>query len=355
MPFTDSQYTQRTKREPHLWGGYEETQERFEINHWGCYQDVNIENVEYKLYRRTEFLETGTWPQGVVTRIDYTGWRLNGKYFASHPRPCFEFVFHLRNEAQDKIKKLQKILSKDALPSLLGTRIVCSDKDTIVSSDKDTTYLTASFLEQSDSTDLNKFFNSLIELDPDLKKVIQDIKETISYDCFRWFLWKLEGRSRKNWDMSQFEEACTKLHHNNFEGVPSPFYMAAIYLKNMREHTNATWLLGNILPNHWQYEQAQKLRQEMADLEKKKDNEIADLMKQLEDMRLMLAQASRQPISPASENVNANANGEDTIPPLVFSTVVALKPVATEVSANAANEVSIVSADKDKGSRHTGV
>lgn len=340
MPFTDSQYTQRTKREPYNWGGYEETQERFEIDHWLCRQDINVEETQYELYRRRESLETGMWPQGCVNRIDYTGWRLNGKYFASHPKPCFDFIFHLSNEAHDKIEKLQTILSKDEFPSLCGTRIINRDTHT--------TYLAASFLEQNDSKDLNKFFNALIELDPGLKKVIQDIKETISYDCFRWFLWKLEGHGRKSWDMSKFEEACTKLHHNAFEGVPSPFYMAANYLKNMREHTNATWLLGNIPPDHWQYEQAQKLRNEMADLEKKKDNEIADLMKQLEEMRSMLVQAGRQSISQVSAN---DASRPEAIPPLVFSTfstVVALQPTAPEVSINVANDVSITVADKDK-------
>lgn len=316
MPHSDSKYTQRTNRKPHG-HGYEETQEHFNVDHWYGIQDVNVEDIRYEFYRQATFEETGYLSKGFVQRLDYQGWRLNGKYFASHPKPMFEFKFYLRNEAPAKIKALKEILCEQQLPSFGGISIDVNEKQSY-------TFISVTFYEEDNSKDMKKLLDFLVKLDPELTKVVQDIKETISNDCFRWFLWALNGRRRNVSDMSQFEYACTKLHHNHFEGVPSPFYLAADYLKSQNEVINAALLLGKIPSDHWQYEQAQKLKQEMENTIKGKDNEIADLKKQLEALRLQLTTKTQAPeLKVIAEATDLKRNTENQNPghqaPLMFS------------------------------------
>lgn len=231
-------------------------QEKFKILsngiEWTAHQDRNIE--------RTSYYNCDT--SGVITEITYTGWRLNGKYKYEDRPDHFQFEIKFLASAKPKLDKFLQ-----ALKSRFPTSKLLHLNDPFTCSIPNRISLNLSIIEDEmeDQTLLENFFRMLTAIDPSTVKVVSDIKDTISSDCLHWFKVMLNpnGYCKIPTEADLKKRAKSKLHHNNLQDVPSPFYLAAEYIQKT-DPEFAMELLDEIPLFHWQYLDAQSLKEAIA-------------------------------------------------------------------------------------------
>ncbi len=240
----------RTAVEPK--GSCQESFKIFSHNiEWTAHQDRNVEQTRYYNCDKS----------GVITEIDYSGWRLNGKYKYEGRPDQFEFTIKFLETAKPKLDKfIQALKSRFPKNKLLHLKdpFKCDTPGRIGLN----LWITEDEIEGQ--TLLENIFRMITATDPSTVNVVSDIKDTISSDCLHWFKVMLSPygyfKSVTAADLKQ--AAKSKLHHNSLQDVSSPFYLAAEYVQKT-DPEFAMELLEEIPLFHWQYSEAQSLKEEI--------------------------------------------------------------------------------------------
>lgn len=219
---------------------------------WIAHQDRNVEQTTYY----------NCGDSGIISQINYSGWRLNGKYKYEGRPDQFEFTIKFLATAKPKLDKLHQAL-KSRFP---GNKLLHL-KDPYYVESTNSYGLNFWITEDANESDtlLENFFRMLTATDPSTAKVVSDIKDTISTDCLHWFKVMLSPHGYfKLMTLADRQKAAkSKLHHNNFQDVSSPFYLAALFVHET-DPAFAIELLDEIPLFHWQYGEAESFKEKLS-------------------------------------------------------------------------------------------